>query len=198
MAAYLGETGLRQRSDTSPAATIRAWSKPPGYMALLVPVIVYSGYFVPWLVQQLNTIALGNSTAGADLPDLNTTGMEPASAPMAVGGLPPEADWTVTSARTALAAMAGVPLILGFMLRNQLFSQQIESALVGINRWWHGGATAASAETQDDDSVVSFSDPSSEDVREEDDVVIFFDGRPDLSDDESSSADADAFKDRPA
>ncbi len=172
MAAYLGETGLRTADDVSQGARIRAWSKPAGYMMSLVPVIAYSSYFAPWLVQQLHPTVAGNATGTDYLPDPGASASSP------------DDGWTKTHTQMALAVANGVPLILGYMLRNQVFAQQIESAMVKIGSWWRGSAVAGSTETQDDESMIWGSDSSSEDDRQGDPVEVRVDGSPDDSSDD--------------
>lgn len=180
MSAYLGEVGVRPSPATHSAAQLRAWTKLPAYMASLIPVIVYASYAAPALVQWIHPAPSGNSTHASSMPGWNSTGAEFVADLDTRDVTPPDNDAAKQTTQVIFSALQGVPLILGYVMRNQVLAQGIErSSVLAAKGWqWLTSTLAQSnvadgdghVDDDDDESIISVSSDGQE--SDKDDHVI--------------------------
>lgn len=159
MSTYMGEVGLKPNPSSTPSKKYKALGKLIGYPLSLVPVIAWSAHLAPWIVD-----AVYPKTGGASPLNISAGGVyspEPESAPQdaAVSGMDPR-----LALQIGLGALTGIPLIVGFTLRQQYLSRGVEWMLAKAfgKRPVAEPAAPPSAqrpseddETSDEDAIVS-------------------------------------------
>ncbi len=126
------------------ATNIRWWSKVIAYPLTLLPVVAYTAYYIPTVVD-----LLGKAEMQAALLHNATISPNPSNSTNSVDFSPLRLDF-----QSGLSALFGIPLILPWTVRNQFVSRWIETGLV------KAFGSAPKPAQDDDDSVVEISEES--------------------------------------
>lgn len=163
MSSYIDEAGLRPNSASGKNYRLKAYSKLIGYPLSLVPQIVWSSYAMPWIV----SVVYPNHGAVdplniSGISGFNATTVDLAPEPARVESVPSEGDPRL-QLQMILAALSGIPLIVGFTMRQQVLSRGAEWLLVKAfgDKPVAPQKNADDAQIGDEDSIVEASEDDS-------------------------------------
>ncbi len=128
MATYMGELSGNTESFKAEAMTFRAAAKLIAYPLSLVPVILYNTLAAPAIVNAFTPPSAQPSATNTTFTPTSFT--HPTSAPTSTSTT--SIDSAVLTAQMVAAALSGIPLIVGFTLRQQYLTRFTETALVKL------------------------------------------------------------------